>query len=146
MTRSNAFHTARNSRYTNFSETPNSRPAQGFYGSLSPPIHLPTSVYCHVATRDIEIGEEILENYTEYDGGEWCNFLSGAWVDDENAPQCKVNDHEKPAKGMHVLFELTKEQVDVLRESKMPHPPGRAFWEALEFREDGSAVITFDMD
>jgi len=133
-----------NSRYTNFSsENPNSRPAQGYYSSLSPPIHLPIEVYSHVATTLIPKDSEILENYAEYDGGEWCRYLSGAWVDDKDAPPCVFG--PKPSKGRHVIFELDKEQLKVLKESQLPEGPGRAFFDCCDMEGDG-AVIAFDVE
>lgn len=68
----------------------------------------------------------------------------GAWVDDPNRPTCEMG--EKPVVGRHVLFELSKEQMEVLKGSQLPEGPGRAFYDCVEEREDGSGVIDFTVD
>ena len=100
---------------------------------------LPPNIQVTVAARDLEAGEEIVEDYFTYDRAEWCPAPLSEYLIPGLEP-CKASG-EPPEAGKHLLFELSPERYATLKASPMPEGLGRALFENCVPKETGGAKV-----
>lgn len=100
---------------------------------------LPPNIQVTVAARDLEAGEEIVENYFTYDRADWCPAPLSEYLIPDLKP-CEA-EGEAPAKGKHLLFDLSPARYATLKASPLPDGLGRVFFDACVPDASGGAQV-----